>query len=83
MRIRHHADGSVRLWLSANDTERWATRPGACWPCSTLRGRRLYAEFATNGDLVDMTIDGGRGDQDCDGNEFNAMTSDYLSRDLD
>lgn len=67
------------LWLSANDTHNWAHRSGACWPCSTLAGHRLFASFAPNGDLVDMAIDGGRGNQDCPGDEFNAIVSDYLT----
>ena len=71
--------GGVKLWLSANDTYNWAHKPGAAWPCSQLSGRRLFAEFEANGDLVDMQIDGGRGEQDCDANEFNAITSDFLA----
>ena len=38
-------DSGVKLWLSANDTYRWATRPRAAWPCSELAGNRLFAEF--------------------------------------
>jgi hypothetical protein len=78
MRIQKLADGSARLWLSASDTEQWAHKPGAVWPCSTLAGKRLFAEFAPNCDLVDMRLNGGRGSQDCDGHEFDAITSDYL-----
>lgn len=77
MRIREH-NGNTQLWLSASDTETWATRPGASWPCSQLRGKRVYAEFARNGDLVDLTIDGKSG-VDVDVNEFNACTQDYLT----
>ena len=68
---------TVKLWLSANDTYEWAHRSGAAWPCSTLSGRRLFAEFS-DGDLVDISINGGRGDQDCDGHEFNAITDDAI-----
>ena len=71
-------DYSVKLWLSASDTYDWATRPGASWPGSALRSRRLFAEFDRNG-LLDLSIDGGRGDQDCDSDELNAITSDYLA----
>jgi hypothetical protein len=70
-------DGAC-VWLSAQDTEDWATRPGHYWPCSTLRGRRVFAEFHGT-DLVDLQLDGGRGDQDCDANEFNACVSDFLA----
>lgn len=70
----------TRLWLSANDTYDWAHRPRAQWPCSTLAGHRVYAEFQ-NGDLVDLRVDGrwnGRTAERIDGDEFNAMTSDFL-----
>ena len=65
----------VKLWLSARETCDWANRPGERWPCSQLAGRRLFAEFDRNG-LCDLAIDG-RSD-DCDCNEFNAITSDFL-----
>ena len=68
----------TKLWLSSDDTSRWASRHGAWWPCSFLSGRRLWAMFdGFNGDLVDMSIDGGRGDQDCPLDEFNAIVSDF------
>ena len=77
MRIQR-INGYVNLWLSKNDTYQWATRPNESWPCSFLSGKSLFAQFAPNGDLVDMAINGGRGEQDCDSNEFNAITSDYI-----
>lgn len=67
---------TVHLWLSAEDTRKWANRVGSAWPCSQLSGHRLHAEFDTNG-LCDLSIDGKTGG-DCDANEFNAVTSDYL-----
>lgn len=78
MRIKRY-DGTIKLWLSARDTYDWAHRPRAAWPCSFLSDRRLFAEFTENGDLVDLAIDGGRGDQDCPSDELNAITSDFLS----
>lgn len=69
----------VKLWLSANDTYDWAHRAGNSWPCSQLSNRRLFAEFDATGDLVDLSIDGGRGEQDCDATEFNAITEHYLA----
>jgi len=66
---------SVKLWLSAFDTESWADRPGSRWPCSQLSGRRVFAEFDSNG-LVDLSIDGKT--RDVDSSELNAITSDYL-----
>ena len=77
MRIKRSQYG-VNLWLSARDTYEWARKPGAAWPCSQISGRRLFAAFERNGDLVDVSIDGGRGEQDVDANEFNAITADFL-----
>jgi hypothetical protein len=77
MRIKSDSYGTT-LWLSADDTYEWAHRPGASWPCSTLSGKRLVVVFDASGNLVDMAINGGRGEQDCDGNELNAITSDML-----
>jgi len=78
MRIKEH-NGSLKVWLSANDTYLWATRPGASWPCSELRGRRVFAEFDATGDLIDLAIDGGRGEQDCSSDEFNACLTDHIA----
>lgn len=68
---------TVKLWLSAKDTEAWANRPGSSWPCSGLAGHRLSAEFDCNG-LRDYSIDGRTWSPDCDAGEFNAITSDHL-----
>lgn len=78
MRI-NTSTGTVKLWLSAEDTRQWACKPGV-WPCSFLAGKTLYAEFeAGSGDLIDFTVDGRDGvDVDCD--EFNAITSDFLEQ---
>ena len=74
-------DRTVKVWLSANDTYDWAHKSGASWPCSQLSGRRVFAEFC-GGDLVDVSFDGGRGEQDCDGTEFNACFADHIARRL-
>lgn len=79
MRLSQTPNGGLKLWLSANDTYQWATRPGASWPCSALSNRRLFAEFEANGDLVDLVIDGGRGEQDCPGDELNAIATDHIA----
>lgn len=68
----------VTLWASARDTYAWAHRPGESWPCSQLSGRRVVACFDRNG-LCDLSIDGGRGDQDVDGNELSALCADMLA----
>lgn len=63
----------VTLLVSARETTEWAQR----WPCSQLRGHRLRAEFASNGDLVDYAVDG-KWPADILHDEFNALTSDML-----
>jgi hypothetical protein len=63
------------LWLSADDTYNWATRPHKSCPCSTLRGSRLVVQVDSNG-LCDIAIDGKLGD--CDGTELDAIVSDHL-----
>lgn len=70
------SDYGLKLWASSRDTWDWAHRPGASWPCSELSGRRLFAEFDSGGNLVDIAIDGKN--RDCDGHEFTAMTSDFI-----
>ena len=76
MRVQVY-DGGVKLWLSPADTTEWANRPSKRWPGSQLEGHRLFADFDRSG-LVDMAVDNGRGHQDIDSNEFNAITADYL-----
>ena len=75
MRITHDGN-SVRLWLSANDTYGWAHKPGASWPCSFLAGKRLRADFDSNG-LVDYAVNG-RYAEGMAADEFNAITSDFM-----
>ncbi len=70
---------TAKLWLSADDTSSWSSRPRCSWPCSQLSGRRLFAEFDSNG-LLDFAIDSGRGEKDCDGNELSAICCDHLVR---
>ena len=80
--MRTQVNGSTtKVWLSANDTYDWAHRIGKSWPCSTLSGKRIFAEF-DDGDLVDITIDG-KSDCDCDAFEFNAMIADFTETILD
>ena len=64
------------MWLSSSDTYNWATRPGESWPCSDLRGNRVFVEFDSAGDLVDLAING-KG-ADVDGHELSACVSDFL-----
>lgn len=69
----------IKVWLSARDTDDWRYKPGASWPCSTIDGRPLFAEFsAKNGDLVDLALNHGRGPQDIDCAELNAIVCDHL-----
>ena len=77
MRILKNEFGT-RLWLSANDTYEWAHKPGAAWPGSFLSDKRVFAEFEANGDLIDLGINNGRGDQDCPSDEFDAIVEYFL-----
>ena len=75
-------ENSISVGLSKRDTYDWATAYGdwiGCgrWPCSTVSNKRLYADFDASG-LVDVSFNSGRGEQDCDGNEFNAIISDFV-----
>ena len=75
-----HGDFGTKIWISATETDAWADgelHGSGRWPCSTLRGKRLFCEFDRQGDLVDFTLNG-RSDADCDGHEFNALASDFL-----
>lgn len=77
--MRIQQSGSyLKVWISADETYNWAHEPGAAWPCSTLSGKRVFAEFGRNG-LVDIAIDG-RNDTDCDARELDAMIDDLLNK---
>lgn len=62
------------LWLSAKDTEKWATRSGNSWPCSTARGKKIVVEVDSNG------ICGGENIEKVDGHELQAIVSDHLGK---
>ncbi|MEE9383204.1 MAG: hypothetical protein V3V08_07305 [Nannocystaceae bacterium] len=83
MRLKGNQDGFT-IWISAHETREWATRPSAGWPCSTLAGHRLRAEYDENG-LLDLSVDGkdpsastrsGRGLW-INGNELSAIVADH------
>jgi len=76
MRLKVNPQG-FNLWLSARDTEAWATRPRKRWPCSQLRGKRLFVGYDSCG-LVDLTINGNHS-VDCDTTELNAIVVDHVS----
>lgn len=87
MRIQIN-ETSVALWISAQETSDWAngsiwggSKEGwikhGSWPCSQLRGRRVFAAFDRNG-LCDMAING-NSQTDCDSTEFSACCADYLA----
>ena len=78
---------NVRLTLDAGNTYEWAHREGKRWPCSTLSGHEVWAEFDSGG-LVDYTIDCNYPDPETgelciDGREFSAMTSDFMRPHVD
>lgn len=74
---------SVKLWLTADETETWANSPGESWPCSALEGKSLFAEFDENG-LVDFAVDSPElhiqeaQEIYIESSEVNAITSDFL-----
>ena len=72
---------TTKIWISANETYAWAHRIGERWLCSTLSGKRVFAEF-DDGDLVDATVDG-KSDYDFDVFEFNAIIADLTEIILD
>lgn len=74
IRIDENAKGYT-LWLSANDTYRWANRPGSSWPCSDCSGERLAIVVDSNG-LCDFTMNGRSAD--IDGTELEAIVSDHI-----
>ena len=83
MRRQLHGE-YFKLWLSANDTYNWAHKSNAIWPGSFLSDKSLFVEIdRENGDLIDMLINGGRGDQDCPSDELTAIVEDFLTKDLD
>ena len=75
MRVIDSGD-SILLWASARDTDDWATKPGAAWPCSTLRGKRIFAAFDSNG-LYELTVNGKR-PSELDGYELSACAADLI-----
>lgn len=66
------------IWLSADDTEAWAHKPTAYWPCSAYSGKRLAVCVDSNG-LCDLAVNG-RDDSDGDGDELAAMVGDHLPK---
>ena len=63
------------MWLTANDTHKWAHRAGNAWPCSQLSGKRVFVIVDENG-LLDFTLNGKPAD--VDGNELSACIADHL-----
>jgi len=66
------------LWLTEEDTERWATRAYSHWPASTLRGHRLCVNVDITG-LASVTVDDEVWDRDR--NELAACVFDHLPED--
>lgn len=79
--IFNDSGNGFSIKLSERDISDWVRKPGAAWPCSTLDGKRLTAEYDDNG-LLDYTINGrfilfGRDSMDIDSHEFNAIIADH------
>lgn len=67
----------LTVWISADETWRWARRSGHAWPCSELEGRRIRASFDSCG-LLELAIDG-RDGVDVPSDELNACLADHLA----
>lgn len=77
MRTQAHEHGST-VWVSADDTHRWAHKPGANWPCSTLSGKRFVACFDARGNLVDFSVNGRSDHGFVDAYELDAILKDLI-----
>lgn len=73
---------SLSIWLSENDTYRFAVGyyGTGSWPCSELSGKRVFVSFESNGDLVDLSVNNGEGDQDVSNAELMACISANLTK---
>jgi len=67
----------IQIWLTKDETAKWASN----WPCSTISGKRLFAEFEENG-LIDLKVDG-KYSFDISADELNAISSDFISKEID
>ena len=82
MKIKKFENGDIYVWLSAKDTYKWANRPNYRWPCSFLANKRVFVQLNTVDDsvnLIDLRINGNRGNQDCPSDELNAILSDHVT----
>ena len=79
MRVKEHI-GGYNLWLTANETYKWAHKAGPTWPCSTLAGHKLFVAIDSNG-LCDITLDGKEA-LEIDSNELEACITDHLPESL-
>lgn len=70
-----------QIWLSSEDIDRWVDKPGAHWPCSTLKNHRLWAMFDKTG-LQEIQVDGLSDFDFVDIYEFNAIIADHFSKEL-
>lgn len=77
MQLQQDQGTGFTVWLSEVDTFDWPRRAGKAWPCSTLDGKRVRAEFNRNG-LVGLKIDGKDAPDDIDAHELNSMLADHL-----
>lgn len=82
MRLREHKPGykqasGYTMWLSARDTAAWACRPGECWPCSVLAGKRCRVVVDLNG-LLELTVNGHPDSGRVSQGELVAIVADHL-----
>lgn len=80
MKIQKTENGT-KIFLSKNDTWKWAMKPGCLWPNSTLSDRRIYVELASNEDIVDIRINGRYPSKNIDHHELKSLLKDILKND--
>lgn len=74
MKIKKTENGT-KIWLSSNDSWRWANRSNSRWPCSTLADKRIFVELASNNDIIDIKVNG-RDAKNIDAHELRCCLND-------
>lgn len=55
-RIEQVGDNGIVLYLSADDTYKWAHRPGRMWPCSRAADRHIKIHIDRDGNKGDIEV---------------------------
>ena len=76
MRFIERDGGMTQLFLSTEDTRHWKKS----WPLSYLAGKRLFAEWDSDGNLTELKING-EDDANVKLDELNALFAENLPED--